>query len=160
MKLRRSARIALPLLGLVAIMLWAASIALSQTTSSISGRVVNESDHPVPGARVRIKTTANMVLSDQSGSFVLSGLTEGASVVVTAWQENYLVSFAVSTPPADGIVIRLRKHYATDNPDYPWLSSSGPIDQIGCCPLYGRISAVDRGRARPVRDESSLLLLL
>ena len=52
---------------------------VSANSGTISGTVV-DSQGPLAGARVRVRATENMTLTDQSGAFILTGLTAGQGV--------------------------------------------------------------------------------
>lgn len=123
-------------LGVIAFVLclvgWFAWVVNGQVASMVSGRVVDALGEPVPHARVRQKTTDNLFLADEQGSFALPGLAEGITVTVTAWQEGYLVGWADILPPREDVLITLTQHYTTDNPAYSWFSSHDPANEISC----------------------------
>ncbi len=128
--------IALFFVALAAMTLWAAwqatDLALGEGGASVSGRIVDAEDAPVAGARVRVKLTANLTLSDDDGRFALHGLAAGVPITVTAWQEGYLVGWASVTPPAGDVTIRLKRHYTTDNRNYEWYASHDEGDDLNC----------------------------
>lgn len=129
--------IALFFVALAALTIWAAwqatSPALGEGGATVSGRIVDTADTPVAGARVRVKLTTNLTLSDDEGRFALHALAAGVPITVTAWQEGYLVGWASSViPPAGDVTIRLRRHYTTDNRDYAWYASHDQGDNLNC----------------------------
>jgi len=128
--------IALFFVALAAMTIWAAwqaaNPALGEGGATVSGRVVDMADAPVAGARVRVKLTTNLTLSDDEGGFALHGLAESVPITVTAWQEGYLVGWASVTPPAGDVTIRLKRHYSTDNRDYEWYASHDEGDPLNC----------------------------
>ncbi len=102
--------------------LLAASPTLVEAATSVQGTVRGPAG-PLGGAIVRQQTTTNFVLSDEGGNFVLSGLTEGKEVVVTAWKEGFHPAGLTVTPPQTGVSFNLTPHPGADNPDYQWLPS-------------------------------------
>jgi len=102
--------------------LLATGLNLAQGAASVQGTVRGPAG-PLAGAIVRQQTTANFVLSDDAGNFVLSGLTEGKEVVVTAWKEGFHPAGLTVTPPQTGVSFNLTPHPDQDNPDYKWLPS-------------------------------------
>jgi hypothetical protein len=112
--------------------LWLAQPATTQDGATVGGVVV-DADGPVAGATVRQQTTANSVTSAGDGTFILSGLTEGITVTITAWHEGYHPAGVEVVPPQAGVTITLKPHPTGDNPDYEWLTSlPDPDDPIGC----------------------------
>jgi len=109
-----------------------ASSAVTPEGATVSGVVVDAAG-PVAGATVRQQATANATTSGADGSFTLSGLTEGISVIITAWDEGYYPSGVEVVPPQTGVTITLRPHPTGDNPDYEWYTSmDDPEEPIGC----------------------------
>jgi hypothetical protein len=86
----------------------------------------------VAGATVRQKTTTNVTTSGSDGSFTLTGLSEGITTTITAWQQGFLVGWADVVPPQDGVVIAIKRHYTVDNVDYAWFPSNEPEEPISC----------------------------
>jgi hypothetical protein len=126
----------LPLLGTLALAMIGLGLLLTGVSAAPSGTVsgvVVDADGPVAGAVVRQQTTANATTSAADGSFTLSGLTEGISVTVTAWDEGYHPAGVEVIPPQAGVTITLTPHPTGDNPDYEWLTSMpDPSNPIGC----------------------------
>jgi hypothetical protein len=101
--------------------------------SSVAGVVVELDGEPVAGAVVRQQTTAISTLSAADGSFTLSGLNEGITITVTAWDEGFHPGGVTVVPPQSGVTITLKRHPTGDNPDYAWLTSlPDPENPIGC----------------------------
>jgi mono/diheme cytochrome c family protein len=107
--------------------------AIGNSTTSVSGIVVDETGAPVVGAIVREKTKAPSTTTTEDGTFTLVGLVPGIEIVVTAWDEGYYPSGETVTPPAESITITLVLHPAKDNPDYAWYTSMADPDvPVGC----------------------------
>jgi hypothetical protein len=104
----------------------------TQETAAVSGIVMELDGGPVAGAVVRQQATSNATTSAADGSFSLGGLREGIQVVITAWHEGYLIGWARVSPPESGVIITVKPHYTTDNPDYEWFSSSDPDHTMSC----------------------------
>ncbi|MCF8318707.1 MAG: SusC/RagA family TonB-linked outer membrane protein [Sphingobacteriaceae bacterium] len=71
-------------LGLLGLFLFATLLATAQT-GSISGRVLDESKKPLPGASVSIKGTSKSTSTDANGTFKISGVNNGAATVVASF---------------------------------------------------------------------------
>lgn len=101
-------------------------------TAAVSGTVV-DADGPVAGAVVRQQATANSTTSAADGSFTLTGLPEGITITVTAWDEGFYPSGVQVAPPRSRVTITLVPHPVGDNPDYEWYTSMpDPEEPIGC----------------------------
>jgi hypothetical protein len=88
--------------------------------------VLDESQRPLPGATVRIKATDLETVTDPDGRFVLTGLSPGEPVFVTAWAPGFFIGgLADVQPGAADLEIVLHAHHDTDNVDYAWLPSIG-----------------------------------
>ncbi|MGB2982507.1 MAG: carboxypeptidase regulatory-like domain-containing protein, partial [Candidatus Bipolaricaulia bacterium] len=106
---------------------------LGNQTASVSGIVVGEDGVPIEGAIVRQQTKAPSTTTTEDGTFTLTGLVEGAEIVVTAWKESYYPGGEPVVPPVDGLTITLRLHPAEDNPAYVWYTSmADPEVPVGC----------------------------
>ena len=107
--------------------------AIGDSTTSVSGIVVDETGAPVVGAIVREKTKAPSTTTAVDGTFVLTGLVPGIEMMVTAWDEGYYPGGETVTPPAEDVTITLVLHPAEDNPDYAWYTSMADPDvPVGC----------------------------
>ncbi len=108
-------------------------------TPNISGVVIDENG-PVAGATVRIQATTNATLTDSNGRFVLTGLSVGESVTVSAWKDGYYCakvdnrSIRLISPPASNVSLTLRLYQTYDNPDYTWVPPTGE-DSCASCKL-------------------------
>jgi hypothetical protein len=79
------------------------------------------------------RTTTNFVLSDENGNFILPGLVQGQSIMVTAWKATYWPAGATVTPPETGVTITLTLHPDEDNPDYHWITAyADPAEPVAC----------------------------
>ena len=68
--------------GLLMLLVFSALIVKAQT-GSISGRVLDETGLPLPGASVVVKGTTRSTSTDADGNFKMSGLSNG-SVTLSA----------------------------------------------------------------------------
>jgi hypothetical protein len=101
-------------------------------TGAVSGVVVDE-DGSVAGAVVRQQTTYTSTTSAADGTFTLVGVTEGISVVITAWDEGYYPGGVEVIAPQAGVTITLVPHPTGDNADHEWYTSMpDPEKPIGC----------------------------
>ncbi len=107
----------------------------ASAVGTIAGMVVDERNIPIGGATVRVKTTKQSIIADSSGSFSLGGLQDGESVRITAWALGYYIGGGDVDylPGAKVVTIVLRKHAATDNPDYQWVSAFAAAGEEGNC---------------------------
>jgi hypothetical protein len=98
---------------------------------TISGKVSDETG-PVAGAIVRLQATDNSTTTSIDGTFTLDRVTKRTSVTITAWAEGYYVGWTEASPGADTVLIILKRHYITDNPDYDWFSAEGDEGSRSC----------------------------
>jgi hypothetical protein len=96
-------------------------LAASAASGTISGKVVGPKG-PVAGAHVRVRATDNLVFSDEGGEFVLTNLTEGLPLQISAWYSGFYIASTVVTPTAENIELLLRPYHKTDNSEYLWKS--------------------------------------
>jgi hypothetical protein len=95
----------------------------AQPGEPISG-VVRDENAPVAGALVRVQTTDISTATDDSGSFILTGLSPGKSVILTAWASGYYIGGGQEyLPGTQDVEISLVPHATEDNPHYEWLSA-------------------------------------
>jgi hypothetical protein len=97
----------------------------------VSGTVL-DGEGPVAGARVRIRATDNLTITDHTGSFGLSGLTEGEGLEVTAWADGYYVASTIVTPTISGLTITLRPYHTDDHSDYDWIDPTSNSSAKAC----------------------------
>ncbi len=93
--------------------------------NAIRGVVVDSEGNPVAGATVRIKTTEQSCMTDSTGHFTLSNLPTGKTAVLTAWAAGYYIGGGEDAylPGTDQVILTIKAHANTDNPDYDWLSA-------------------------------------
>jgi len=105
-------------------------------TATVSGVVLDEHGQPVEGATVRLKATTNATTTGPDGTFTLSGLSEGITATITAWQAEYYITETHVIPPASDVVLQLNPYPTTDNPKYEWIfphrADSPPDVDFGC----------------------------
>ncbi len=119
--------------ALAAVGLW---LLLTQVFAAPSGTVsglVLDVDGPVAGAVVRQQTKAFSTVTAADGTFLLTGVPEGISITVTAWDRGYYPGGVEVMPPATGVTITLQHHPTGDNPEHEWYTSMpDPQQPIGC----------------------------
>ncbi len=130
--------------GLVLVLL-ALLVACQSEYASITGRVVDGTGVPIPGAVVRVKATHTETISGSDGAFNLTGLNAGEAVFITAWASGYYINgMADVTPGAGEVDIVLTAHHASDNPAYGWLPSTyheGQGENQGCAQCHSSIGS-------------------
>jgi hypothetical protein len=89
--------------------------------ATVSGVVV-DADGPIAGARVRVRATDNLTLTNASGHFTLAALVGGQPVEVTAWADGYYIASTQVTPTVSGVTLTLRAYHQHDHPEYEWTS--------------------------------------
>jgi hypothetical protein len=108
-----------------------------EPTPYISGVVIDEIG-PVASATVRIQATTNATLTDSNGRFLLTGISVGESVTVSAWKDGYYCakvdnrSRRLISPPATDVSLTLRLYQTYDNPDYTWMPPTGEKSCASC----------------------------
>ena len=93
--------------------------------NTIHGSVMDPEGKPVAGATVRIKTTEQTSVTDEAGRFMLSNLTPGEAVILTAWASGYYIGGGSEAflPGNGDVELTIAAHASVDNPDYQWLSA-------------------------------------
>lgn len=123
--------IVLALLAGLSSVLWIAT-ALARSSAQISG-MVYDAEGPVAGARVRVRATSNLTLSDSMGKFTLSGLEEGKKIEISTWKDGYYIASTYVTPTISGdISLILRPYHTTDHPDYEWIEPTPQTSDTAC----------------------------
>lgn len=93
---------------------------------------VRDSDGPVKNAVVRLQGSSSSVITSTDGSFILTLPTTADSCVITAWAPAYYVGWSLAGRSADSVLIELKRHYSTDNPEYTWFSHEGAAGSLSC----------------------------
>lgn len=108
--------------------------AARQAEGTVAGQIL-DADGPVPGATVRIRATNYAAFTDDNGYFTLAGVPVGAEVELTAWARGYYIAYTTIIPPADDVILTLRRYHTTDNSDYEWGLPVGPEgdENSGAC---------------------------
>lgn len=107
----------------------------STSSSSITGKVIDYLGAPIAQATVRIQTTTNQTLTDDSGNFELTGLKRDMAVSVSAWKAGYYCAKIDNvTPPAGGITFNMRLVQTNSNSNYQWISPIGDNSCYSCKP--------------------------
>lgn len=111
--------------GLVAWQLWTA-----RSDVTIRGTVRN-TDGPVAGAVVRVRTSSTSTTTDANGRFELKIPSDGKTII-TAWIPGYIVGWTEVDAESTDATIELKQHYTTDNPAYEWFSFEGDTGSLSC----------------------------
>ena len=92
---------------------------------TIRGTVLNAQGRAIAGATVRVKATEHSTQTDSSGHFILSDLSPGQDVVLTAWAAGYYIGGGKDAilPGSGDVKFTLAVHTQEDNPEYAWLSA-------------------------------------
>ena len=102
--------------------------------------LVTDNDGPVSGAVVRLQATNNKTVTDDDGTFSLTGPADGTMVTVSAWKDGYYCAKAEEiVAPADDVNLVLRRYQTDDNPDYEWMPPTGEESCMSCKPGVTRI---------------------
>lgn len=102
--------------------------AVAEPGLTISGFVRDEAG-PLAGAVVRIQSTHYKTVSGDDGAFVLTGVSTTNPVRVTVAAQGYFQNWADVTAGQQDVVITLKAHFTSDNPEYAWQSA----DNCGEC---------------------------
>lgn len=106
---------------------------VASAQSTVRGTVLTEDGDPASSALVRVQTTENFTLTDESGRFVLTRGDEPENIVVAAWKHGYYSSAAVRVAWGDhDVKIVLKPYAAKDHPDYEWIGLHGPEGCAKC----------------------------
>ncbi len=120
--------------------LWGGLHLLAQTTTTVSGVVV-DGDGPVGESRVRVRATDNLTFTDATGYFTLDGLNIDEKVEIAAWADGYYIAAVQITPTgsvsgvqgpvsSEWLTLTLRPYHKNDHPDYEWTA---PDTDDGAC---------------------------
>jgi iron complex outermembrane recepter protein len=77
--------------------------------SSISGKIVDSNQEPLPGASISVKGTTNGVVADANGGFILKNVAKGSTLVV-----SFVGFMSQELPAANGITVVLQQGDALD----------------------------------------------
>jgi hypothetical protein len=93
--------------------------------NSIRGIVVDEENHPIPGAIVRVKATNQFTTTDSEGKYALTNLDQTGTYLLTAWAPGYYNGGGDNeyTAGNTNALIVLKEHADIDNLDYQWISA-------------------------------------
>ena len=101
----------------------------------ISGVVVDQDNHPLEGALVRIQATTQSTTTDLQGRFRLGSIEKGKIVTLSAWKDAYYCAKQETVQaPATDIRLVLRLVQTNDNPNYAWVPPTGENSCFSCKP--------------------------
>ena len=109
----------------------AAAIPMVAADASVLG-IIQNADGPVEGATVRVQATDNATLSQADGTFILSGLTAGTTVTVTASASGHYIGWVAVAPGPAPVTIQLNQHFVGDNYEYEWAEEDGLQGSASC----------------------------
>ncbi len=89
----------------------------------ISGQVLDQAEHPVAGAIVRVQASSIAATTGRNGYFKLVDPPAGGPVILTAFAPGYYILEAMVESGQSNTVFKLQAHPIEDNPDYEWLPS-------------------------------------
>ncbi len=99
---------------------------------AVSG-IVRDEQGPVAGAVVRVQGTTNASFTDETGRFVLAGLSEHGRHTISAWKHlNYCAKVESVSAGTRDIPIILRRYQTHDNPRYRWIAPTGEGSCMSC----------------------------
>ncbi|MBW3597056.1 MAG: cytochrome c family protein, partial [Planctomycetes bacterium] len=84
--------------------------------------VVRDGDQPLSGARVRIRGSADFILTDRQGRFTIAPPSASNPVILAAWKDGYFIGGEEWR--GKPLTIDLRKLPERDNPGYVWVDPS------------------------------------
>lgn len=105
--------------------------AYAQTPVTVNGLVMDTTG-PVTGATVRVRNTELVFLTDDDGYFTIANLAAGQEIEITAWAEDYYIAYTHVTPPAEGVILTLRRFHTEDHVDYEWASPIAGTSDGAC----------------------------
>lgn len=105
------------------------------TSEIVSGIVLDQDNHILEGALVRIQATTQSATTDQQGRFTLKVPTNTNVITLSAWKDTYYCAKQETVhAPATDIRLVLRLVQTTDNPNYAWVPPTGENSCFSCKP--------------------------
>jgi hypothetical protein len=96
---------------------------------TLTGTVVDAAGQPVDGARVRLRASSTVVLTDSSGRFALADATAAPGGEITAAHTGHIIGGAVLKSGVSDYRIALPAIPDGDDPTYPWVTAFPEDDQ-------------------------------
>ena len=116
--------------------------ACSSQPDLISGKVVDESGQQIAGAVVRVQTTENSTITDESGRFSLMEVPDRDDLFITAWKSGYFIAGAPAKAGDSTVKIEIHAHASKDDSSYAWLPSEyhpGEGEHQGCAACHSNV---------------------
>jgi TonB-linked SusC/RagA family outer membrane protein len=160
-------------LVVVAVLLFASAIA--QTTRTITGRVTDENNQPVPGASVSIRGTSNGTAADASGNFRINAKTGDVLVIsstnfgnqeVTITNENTNLAITLTRQAAviDEVVVTALGIRRTRN-EVPYAAQKVTGEEVSKTRtsnfvqnLSGKVSGLELRQANTLGGSTNVIL--
>ena len=116
--------------AVVVVALFAAFSIQAATETTVSGKVFDYRG-PLVDVRVLVQGTKNTAVTDREGRFILSEVTPGQKISLSAWKEGYYNALLTDIKtPAKGLHLTLIRIQLDDNPKYEWIP---PEKAAGSC---------------------------
>lgn len=116
--------------AVVVVALFAAFSIQAATETTVSGKVFDYRG-PLADVRVLVQGTKNTAVTDREGRFILSGITPGQKISLSAWKEGYYNALLTDIKaPAKDLHLTLIRIQLDDNPKYEWIP---PEKAAGSC---------------------------
>lgn len=87
----------------------------------IQGRVIDEANHPVSGARAKIVGGKEYTTTDKNGFFFINHKGNGGEVLIAAGKDGWYNDGILVEAAKTGVVIRLEQVPTTDNASYRFI---------------------------------------
>ncbi len=102
--------------------------------AAVRGRVVwDDGGPPAAGARVTLRATERHVSTDTAGRFTLVVPEGSDEVEIAAWAPGAYIATVVTTTPAAGLELRLRRLHQVDHSGYSWVAPGPDPSTPGAC---------------------------
>ncbi len=108
---------------------------MSRATPLTLRGVVEDEAGPVAGAIVRVRGTNILTTSDEQGRFELVVEAGDEGIHLAAWRPGYYIAGNEEAiqDDTDDIILSLRPHFTTDQPDYQFISPLADMSNPSAC---------------------------
>lgn len=104
--------------------------------NTLSGVVLDApTNQPVSGAIVQLQGTPLQQITADDGTFRFEGLRGTTPLVITAWQEGYMVGYT-TYEAGTALTIALKPLFQKDNLSYDWFEFNGIQGSASCAPCH------------------------
>ena len=105
------------------------ALLLAAPGETLTGSVVDALGQPVEGARVRLRSSSTLVLTQPDGRFTLADPAAAPGRVITAASPGHIIAGATLRDAVFDYRIQLPAIPAGDDPTYPWVTALPEDDQ-------------------------------